>query len=531
MHSPCRLSSDAFRRIPPFPNPRKFHQSFLLRAKDPVISKNNLQKTLEAHRLSNRACLVRKVPTTIPSKSVILPVSPSENLSNHGHESTPSTQETQCSGPVKRVIRECPPPKGASNRRFRVHGVASDCSAAAAAPAAHQHLRWDVDGKGRPEQRPWLDNLSLVGNYCDATSYLDSEILALERYLIPTQREQTNVDQLAHDVAGILGGVVPHPPEVIGSRRTGMAVSHSDIDFILSVSDPETTSDQLRKPSPSRPKMIGVYAALLRKVERVFQQSQVFNGRVYFLGKRFPVLSAVHHLTGLQVQLYCGQGPPSSIGYIQGYHAEYPTLRPLYLTTRLILESRGLFGAHVSSVGSDALLTMILAFLRMNHDRFQHQEALGELLLAILQTYGERTDLQSTGISVDPPGFFNVDTTRDGAELYDSGSIPAYLRGQRSLINLKRTALARRNLPIARRLCIQDPCNYMKDLGRSCTRTAELQAAFADAYSSLRTSIDTWDEGHSPRTQDSILAHALRANFDDFERVRARISYTAGVHS
>ena len=527
-------SPGALRRTSPHPNysvHRTFHQSPVLTFRspgDPVIFKNNLQKTLQAHRLSNRSRLVRKVLTDVPSeKRIDRPIVPSESRTDHAI--TPTTPSASLrTGQFPRSVTKT----GKKRSPQKASSISSNSPTASTVTThSRPRLQWDVDVKRRrPEERPWLSRLNLDQNPRAALSYLDTEIRALERYLTPTQREQENVNQLAREVAGLLRGIAPNPPQVVGSRRTGMAVSHSDVNFILPIDEPETAvSDPFRSPSPTRPKMIGFFAELLSRVEHVLQQDPMFTGQVHMSETRFPVLSATHRHTGLQLRFCCTPGLdiPPSVERIQDYHTEYPPLRPLYLTLQLILESRGLFGAHMSSVGADALLMMIVAFLKMNHGRFQQRaDGLGEQLLALLQMYGVQTPLQHTGISVEPPSFFNADTLRAAVETHgDPASLPAHLRGQRSLINLKRTALARRNFPVARRLCIQDPSHYMHDLGRSCTRTPELQAAFSDAYSHLRTSIDRWDESPAARPLQSILSRALRANFRDFERVRDKVSH------
>lgn len=524
------LSSCAFRRtVPSTANVahRRLHGS-LIRAKNPTVSKNNLEKTLESHRSSNRTNLLRKVESSVSSRGLFRPDLPSEDLARHGppQESSFSAppRNTRLFRPMKRSRKEPVSSKRTSILRLRTSAAASGFDHV----KPSKYLRWDAYEQGeRPEQRPWLDHVDPVRKPCDATSRLDAEIRALERYLTPTQREQANVDQLVEDISSILKGIVPQPPRVIGSRRTGMAVSHSDVDFVLPVDDCETSSDKLRRPSATRPKLIDTYTEILRKAKHALQQNSMFNGRVYISGKRVPVLTATHGSTGLQLQFYCGQGLPSSIEYTRDYQAEYPTLRPLYMTTRLILETRSLFGTYESSLGSDALLMILVAFLKMNHGRFQRPDSLGEQLLAILQTYGTKINLETTGVSVDPPGFFNADTVKGEVEMIQDPetTMPAHLRGQRSFINLKRTAVVKRNYTVARRLCIQDPSNYMNDLGRPCTRTLELQNTFAAAYRRLRASLDTWTEESAGRSHPSILTHALKANFDDFEKIRARVAY------
>ena len=153
----------------------------------------------------------------------------------------------------------------------------------------------------------------------------------------------------------------------------------------------------------------------------------------------------------------------------------------------------------------------------------------GDQLLAFLQTYGIDVNLKITGVAVDPPGWFTAEIIRDEYLRWSSEEIPAYLRGQRSLINFKRTAALKRNHPIADHPSIQDPANYMNDLGRSCKRTQELQNAWAIAHERLRKAVDDWDGSEDRPTRRSILMRGIRVNFSDFEKKRAILSLAPDV--
>jgi DNA polymerase sigma len=264
---------------------------------------------------------------------------------------------------------------------------------------------------------------------------------------------------------------------------------------------------------------------LLYDVKRTLQQSSSFNSRIELTGKWNSILKAVHHETGVRVQFYCGEGPPPSVEYVCDYHAEYPAIRPLYMVTRLILEARDLFGSHRSSIEPNTLVMLLVAFLKMNHGRFQDSKSLGEQFLAVLKSFGCEVDLTTTGVSVDPPSFFNAQTVKTAIKKYNLEDLPAHLRGQRALVNLKRTAAAKRNIPAASRLCLQDPANYMNDLGRTCSRTRELQGAFAQAYDCLNICLGAWERPNRDQLNNSLLASILQANFENFTEVRAQITW------
>ncbi|EAU31103.1 predicted protein [Aspergillus terreus NIH2624] len=493
-------------RRPPL---RCLHGTSLLRAKEPVIYKNSLEKTLEAHRVSNRASLIRRVVSKDPVSATTSPDTLSSS-EKHVSETDPSTDAPPS--------REAQPLRRPKTKR---HSSQRTTRPSPSASAPSRLVVWSTDRtRGRSAQSPWLDGISASS---DSLSQLDAEIRALAKYLTPTIAEQNAISQVTAELTTLLRPAAPHPPVVVGSRRTGFSMSHSDLDLLLPVSDAARSSDSTRKPSASRPQMLELYRETLHKARAVLRQSPSFQEQGHPTGKRHSTLTIVHRPTGVPVQLYCGEGLPASIEYIQDYHAEYPTIHPLYMTLRLILETHGLYGPP-SGITSDALLVLLATFLKMNHGRFRGPTPLAAQLLAVLRVYGTEVDLATTGVAADPPCFFNVDSVKEAARTYDPADLPAYLRGQRSLINLKRTAARRRNAPAAARLCLQDPANYMNDLGRGCTRTREIQGVFARAFEELDAALRGWEDTSSGAPDRSVLAHALRANFDSFSRMRARIA-------
>ncbi|PLN85075.1 hypothetical protein BDW42DRAFT_161595 [Aspergillus taichungensis] len=471
------------------------------RGKGPIIYKNSLEKTLEAHRSSNRASVIRKVVSRGDVDQERQAVPPSSVKSAPKIE---SPAQTAPSTPSPRPVRK----DKAFPARF----------------APRPQVQWRTDEEsGRPAQTPWLDYMDAGRKWSNGTARLHAEIRALESYLTPTPLEQETVDQIAKDVASLLRDTVPQPPEVVGSRRTGLAMTHSGLDFIIPVPDPARSIDSIRKPSATRPQVLDAYTDILRTVQGTLRKSPWFDDHVYLGDKHGSIVTGVHVPTGIPVRFSCGEGLPSSIEYIQDYLAEYPSARPLYMTVRLILEIRGLFGSYESSLQSDCLLMLLVASLKMSHGRFRAPDSLGEQLLTTLKLYGTEVDLTTTGVSLDPPSFFTAESVKQSIQAAGSDDLPAYLRGQRALINKKKRAAARHNQPAAARLCLQDPTNYMNDLGRRFHRPRQMQQTFARAEHGLRLSLRAWEDGDRG-PDSSILGGTLRANFDDFEDLRARLS-------
>ncbi|KAJ5254385.1 hypothetical protein N7524_011565 [Penicillium chrysogenum] len=487
---------------------RPFHSS-VAAAKTPDVFANSLRKTLEAHRSANRSRLIRKIYPIEDPPGLWRPEIPPESRAGYQPPAEPALPDSEYSP-------DTPDPASRKRRKKRKSHV--DIS-------SHQSLnnQYGEDaiqpaGTGRPAQSPWLRDLELPRANAEIT--LDAEIRALDQYLTPRAQEQSRIEKLRMEVASLLKAVVPHAPRVIGSHCTGLVLAHSDLDFILPYEDLPRSLERDRRPSPTRPQIQDAHIRLLRQVQRALQHTDTFSDHVKLSDKRNPSLSARHRPTGLLLQFYCGEGIPAITEYLQDYQAEYPALRPLYAVTRTLLEARGLFGSPQASIGPDALAMLIVAFLKMNHGRFPGPNNLGEQFLALLQFYGTQIDLQSVGIAVDPPGLFSADML----PVAFNADEPAHQRGQRSLISAKRTAAAKRNFLVAQRLCIQDPTHYMNDLGRSCTRTSELQSAFAAAHQQLCHSCDEWANDGNIKTP-SVLATTLQANFDTLEKVRNQLAY------
>ncbi|CAG8905131.1 unnamed protein product [Penicillium egyptiacum] len=487
---------------------RPFHSS-VAAAKTPDVFANSLRKTLEAHRSTNRSHLIRKIYPIEDPAGLWRPEIPPQSRAGYQPPVEPALPGLEYSpdtpGPV-------------CKRRQKKRKSHVDISSHQSLINQHGEDAIQPAGTGRPAQSPWLGNLELPRANAEIT--LDAEIRALDQYLTPRAQEQNRVEKLRTEVASLLKAVVPHAPRVIGSHCTGLVLAHSDLDFILPYEDLPRSLERDRRPSPTRPQIQDAHIRLLRQVQRALQHTDTFSDHVKLSDKRNPSLSARHRPTGLSLQFYCGEGIPAITEYLQDYQAEYPALRPLYAVTRTLLEARRLFGSPQASIGPDALAMLIVAFLKMNHGRFPGSNNLGDQFLTLLQFYGTQVDLQSVGVAVDPPGLFSADML----PVASGADEPAHQRGQRSLISAKRTAVAKRNFLVAQRLCIQDPTHYMNDLGRSCTRTSELQSAFAAAHQKLRHSCDEWASDSNIKSP-SVLATTLQANFDTLEDVRNRLAY------
>ncbi|KAJ5910241.1 hypothetical protein N7504_004884 [Penicillium tannophilum] len=469
-------------------------------AQDTDVVPNSLRKTLDAHRSSNRARLIRKIYPRTPAAGLFRPWIPPENRA--GYSSPESTHPVSDESEVKKPSKK--------RARSRIAGTKPR------GPENHLLNAIRSADQSTPEQHPWVNFLAPVKVAGDAAAHLDAEIQALDRYLTPSLSEQKQITQVSAEIRSLLEPVAPQIPQIIGSHYTGLALAHSDLNFLLPFEDLPRSRHSPRGPSATRPKIQDAHVSLLRQVESTLQSSSMLTDQVNWPTKGRPVLEARHRPTGLLLRFHCGERIPATTRYIRDYLVDNPTLRFLYIGARALLESRGLFGSAQASITPEALAMLVVAFLKTNHGRYPGPHHLGDKFLDLLRLYGTDINLQSVGVAVNPPGFFGAEILRPTGEDVE----PAYRRGQRSLIGAKRTAAAKGNTLVDRRLCVQDPTHFMNDLGRSCTRTPELQNALILAHERLSRACETWA---GPERSISILTAALQANFDELARLRERI--------
>lgn len=489
------------------------------RSKDSTVFPDDLQKTLAAHRISNRVSIVRKVPQRGSPDEPAEVARPPQKTS-HGSSKKQSSSKT----PPEAIESLEQPNKhvhGPSSRKHTSSKRQNRASPATPPSAIPRPARAEEPELSLDESCSWLGHMDSEVESSDAIARLDAEIKALDRYMTPTRREQARVDKVISDVTELTAGITRRPLQVVGSWRTGFSSSHSNLDLLLPDCPLEPADISSKQPE----EIVDQYMGSLRKIAAALEQSPDFSS-ADLISRGIPALTAVHQSTDLQIQFHCGRGRLPLVEYIRNYHDEYPALRPLYMVTRVVLETRDMFGADVSSIDSTGLIMLLVVFLKMHHGRFQRPDSLGEQLLDFLQYFGTGVKLSSTGVSIDPPGFFTLDTLKNDQLLYGS-RFPAQLRGQLSLMNVKKTATRKHNNPLAGRLCIQDPSNYMRDLGGWCTRTGNMQRVFGNAHRRLRTSLKYWHaSGHD--ATPSVLQPVLQQSFfEEFHKKRLRLAFSS----
>ncbi|QVM06520.1 hypothetical protein D8B26_001228 [Coccidioides posadasii str. Silveira] len=527
---------------PVFHHNRRFHASPTRgRLGDLPIVAGNLTETLEAHRYANRQRLIRWIPCKPAGdrNAVAIGPAPSVRRVPRPRQSLPATersvQESSELGlellhPSSKKLRPDIRPHAAISLFRKLMKKSS---------ARVSRKEWSSSDA----QYPWLDYLESSKD--DGLSRLDDEVNAFENYMSHIPQEQAAVNKVITEVEEILLQEDHPQPLVIGSRRTGLAMRHSNIDLLVMLSDPDGLF-KYRGPSPTRPKIAELQLERQEQISRLLRGAAKFSS-VVLVRSRIPKVIATHAATGLPVTIHCGTQLPTSLEFTQSYYSEFPTLRPLLATIRMILEQRNLFGPQNRGISTYGLTMMIIAALKLSEGKYSRTST-AEQLLHVLRFYST-VDFHRYGISVDPPSIFRkCRHLRESSKLVESEA--PYIRGQISIG--KRSAKLAYHI-----LCLQDPANYMNDLGMEAFRTFEIQEVFGDVYADLRAAVKAWDRewndsldeiaseevnrepsvelitAKAIRDSDdkkavSMLQFALGGDYERLERIRDKVILGAG---
>lgn len=357
---------------------------------------------------------------------------------------------------------------------------------------------------------------------------LTAEIKAYEAYMRLSPQEEaasqlviSDVNSVAQNEPGI------KPLTLIGSRSTGLATPISDFDFTFTTQRslpggwmiPPKKTDVLQAQSSNYAKKLEAVKAL-RKVDKHFRSSHKFSNTDYLWHARVPIIRSKHVATGLDVQLQTLAPYQTAQEQTVAYLSEFPSLRPLYIILRYCLEVRGLTTVFEGGLGSYSILIMIVTALKHSSGKFASDD-LGRQLLHVLDFYG-KADLYKIGFSADPLSVF--EKQKEGGSFEEQSARTT--DSQPSGVDQMQKLYPRK--PYL--LCLQDPANYLNDLGKNAYAIKHIQATFNKASESIQALPERQNEGSDDRTKDKIwscLDSLARADYRPFEVRRSMVERCA----
>ncbi|TKA30393.1 hypothetical protein B0A50_02620 [Salinomyces thailandicus] len=310
---------------------------------------------------------------------------------------------------------------------------------------------------GRQEQvpLPWTqDPKASTGHAMDR---LEQEIADFAAYASPTVAERAARQAVFEAAAALVRAEVASPDtrtELFGSQKTGLALAHSDID--IRIYDAAWSEDDSKTAASTNRHHFGYR---MKQLSETMENHTAWTS-VVFRHAAFPIITAQHRETGIDVQLVCAPSTSAQQDWTRRYLDEIPHLGAVYQVLRCMLGMRGLIDVYYGGIGSYGLFIMLVAALKRRSSRYPITSA--EQLRHFLKFYAT-FPIRKYGLTLHPAA--KPFLKHDGLKTPTKSFIEAAHRRD-DPIRAGQWAISRIKPLQPYLLCLQDPSNPTNDLGR-----------------------------------------------------------------
>ncbi|KAH9802714.1 nucleotidyltransferase family protein [Citrus sinensis] len=282
---------------------------------------------------------------------------------------------------------------------------------------------------------------------------MHKEIVDFCDFLSPTSEEREVRTTAGEAVLDLFKYTWPKcKPKVFGTFRTGLYLPTSDIDVVIMESG-------IHNPATG-----------LQALSRALLQRGIAKKIQVIAKARVPIVKFFEKKSGVSFDISCASpdcssASPNNLDAL----AECPPLRPLCLILKVFLQQRELNEVYSGGIGSFALLTMIMAVLKIVNDvpymaylqslykcRASPEHNLGILLVNFFDFYGRKLKTTDVGVSCKGAGSF-------------------FKKSSKGFTNKGRPFL----------IAIEDPQAPDNAIGKNSFNYFQIKSAFAMAFTTL----------------------------------------------
>lgn len=337
-----------------------------------------------------------------------------------------------------------------------------------------------------------------------AVEQLEEEITRFAAYMQPTPAEKAARQAVIAETRALVQDtltVKDTQTAVFGSETTGLALATSDIDIRVYDGGKPHANEQARYQ----------FGKVVSWLERRMNESPDWIC-VVFRHSRFPIISAQHRATGLDVQIVCSPPTTRQQQFTRQYLDQLPHLRALYFLIRTALGMRGLVDVFNGGIGSYGLLMMLTAALqrRSTSPPITASEQLRHFL-----AFYTHFDATKHGLTLSPTTgiakpFLKHPQPQDDTHLNLKSYIEA-ARRRHDPVRAGQWAISQTRALQPYLLCLQDPANPVNDLGRKTNAIKHIQAVVRWVGERLEKNLKDaqWSHEHGVRWKEESLVTTM----------------------
>ncbi|KAK0955948.1 hypothetical protein LTR91_009298 [Friedmanniomyces endolithicus] len=280
-----------------------------------------------------------------------------------------------------------------------------------------------------------------------------------------------------------------------GSFAAGLYLPTADMDLVAV--SPEYMN--------GRPAKFGQSATQMHRIRTHFEYIGVALPETVAVIARakVPIIKFPDNMTGIKVDISFenDSGLVANKVFLR-WKAQYPAMPVIVVLVKQLLAMRNLNEVYTGGIGGFTTICLVVSMMQLmpelQSNSVEPRLHYGELLMNFLDLYGNRLDFHTTGIRMDPPGYFN--------KHFD----PA----------------PKQNLD---RLTIIDPNNPMNDISGGSYEIDAVLNTFRQASAALQRRLAQVHAGK--KVEDSILGCMWGGNYTSFLRQREKLSVIHRGHA
>ncbi|KAL8774536.1 MAG: hypothetical protein Q9209_000909 [Squamulea sp. 1 TL-2023] len=343
---------------------------------------------------------------------------------------------------------------------------------------------------------PWLvDDHRFTAN---SGFRLHKEICDFYEFVRPQRYEQIIREDLLQRLQTVVGKQLPDCSiHCFGSFAAAMYLPNADMDLVVISQTFRTSGRRVAAQSGNQMRNFAGYLG-----EIGFAKA----GSIEVIpSAKVPLVKFVDQMTGIRIDVsFENETGLIANDTFNAWKRQFPAMPILTTMIKQFLMMRGLNEVVNGGLGGFSVTCLVTSLLQ-NLPRVQNGEVipdqhLGEILLEFLDLYGNQFDLDRTGISMNPPGYYDKQ-----AMMRNNPRKDVYHNGQRLY-----------------RLAILDPNNPDNDISGGSKNVGRIFDLFSQAYNEIVKAMKS-------TTRISLLDWALGGNYENFtiQRERLRRLYNA----
>ncbi|KAI7627811.1 hypothetical protein KC346_g560 [Hortaea werneckii] len=276
--------------------------------------------------------------------------------------------------------------------------------------------------------------------------------------------------------------------ECFGSFAAGLYLPTADMDLVAIT--PAFKSYGRR--------MFGQTGTSMHKLAKAMQFANVAApaGVAVITRARVPIIKFADKLSGIKVDIsFENDSGLLANRTFQRWKADFPAMPVIVVLVKQLLAMRGLNEVYTGGIGGFTIICLVVSMMQLmpelqsgSMDPTMHY---GDLLLNFLDLYGNKFDIHTTGIMLDPPRYFDKENE--------------------TRVNAK-----------SDRLTIIDPNKRDNDISGGSHRINDVLDVFSHAHAELQRRLSQLHRGKG--VQDSILGCIWGGNYSSFIHQREKLS-------